>query len=103
MTYINELLSTIRPNTNHVVVLTNNIEASRELINEMRNNTKYNGEGRVFFKDDKRISIVTAGDAFDDQIGDYSLIHWAWYSNPDQENMKRVQKWESKAKEILTK
>ena len=103
MTYINELLASVTPKTDHLVVLTNTNEASRELINELRSDKTYNGEGRVFFRDKQRISIVTAGDTFDEKIGDYSLIHWAWYSNPDQNEMKKVQKWEAKAKEILTK
>lgn len=102
MTHIYEILSQLNPATNHIVVMANNKDISRELINELRTITELKGEGRVFFKGDARISVVAAGDAYEG-AENYSLLHWAWYNQPEPKDMKRVQQWEAKATEILTK
>ncbi len=102
MTHIQEILNALTPATNHIVVMANSKDLCRELINEMRTNTNFEGEGRVFFKGDSRISIVAAGDAYEG-AENYSLLHWGWYNQPNEKDMKKVQQWEAKAKEILTK
>lgn len=102
MTHIYEILSALTPSTKHIVVMANNKSISRELINELRTITELKGDGRVFFKGDSRISVVAAGDAYEG-AENYSLLHWAWYNQPEAKDMKRVQQWEAKATEILTK
>ena len=102
MTHIYEILSQLTPNTKHIVVMANNKDISRDLINELRTTEALSGEGRVFFKGDTRISIVAAGDSYEG-AENYSLLHWAWYNQPEGKDMKKVQQWEAKATEILTK
>lgn len=102
MTQIYEILSQLRPKTDHIVILTNDKNTSRGIINELRSVGELSGEGRVFFKGDTRISIVAAGDSYEG-AENYSLLHWAWYNQPEGKEMKKVQQWEAKATEILTK
>lgn len=101
MTHIYEILEALTPKTNHIVVMTNDSKTSREIINELRCQN-LDGEGRVFFKGDSRISIVAAGDAYEG-AENYSLLHWGWYNQPETQAMKKVRQWEAKATEILTK
>lgn len=103
MTQIYEILEAIKANTNHIVVMTPSSDESRTLVNELRSVGSYTGEGRVFLKGDTRVSIVTAGDTYDEGVTNYSLLHWAWYNQPEANKMKKAQQWEAKAKEILTK
>jgi len=103
MTQIYEILEAIKANTSHIVVMTPSENESRTLVNELRTTQTFDGHGRVFFKDNTRISIITAGDVYDEGVTDYSLLHWAWYNQPEANKMKRAQQWEAKAKEILTK
>lgn len=102
MTHIYEILSQLQPKTDHIVVMANTKKISRELINELRTSQKMSGDGRVFFKENTRISIVAAGDNYSGEEN-YSLLHWAWYTQPEAQVMKKVQQWEAKATEILTK
>ena len=105
MTQIYEILETIKANTNHIVVMTPSENESRTVVNELRTAQTFDGHGRVFFKKntDTRISIITAGETYDEGVTDYSLLHWAWYNQLEANKMKKAQKWEAKAKEILTK
>jgi hypothetical protein len=103
MTQIYEILEAIKANTNHIVVMTPSEDESRIIVNELRTAQTFAGHGRVFFKDNTRISIITAGDTYDEGVTDYSLLHWAWYNQPEANKMKKAQQWEAKAKEILTK
>ena len=102
MTHINEILQQLNPKTEHIVIMTTDNELSRELIHELRV-SEGTGEGRVFFRGDTKISIVSAGDTYDEKVTNYSLLHWAWYNQPNAKLMGKVQEWERKATEILTR
>lgn len=105
MTQIYEILEAIKAKTHHIVVMTTSENESRTVVNELRTAQTFDGHGRVFFKrdTDTRISVITAGDTYDEGVTDYSLLHWAWYNQPEANKMKKVQQWEAKATEILTK
>lgn len=96
------MIKKLKPKTNHLVFITTNDQNIESAQRDLYANG-FQGSGRVFIKNGKRVSVIKAGTPYEGATN-YSLVHFSWHDDlgKDLNALDMVRKWETKATEILT-